>query len=80
MKKLTRFKDRMLKLNIKLEFVGNYPWIYLDKINDNKITEKFQAEHGFCIGFYPIRINQHFEFTDIKEIFKVIRKYRHLRT
>jgi len=77
MEKLTIFRSRMQKLDINLEFVGNYPWIYLYKVNDNKVIEKFAAEHGFCIGFQPIRPGQHFDFTDIKEILKIIRKYRH---
>lgn len=76
MEKLTIFRNRMSRIGINLEFIGNYPWIYLDKVNGHKITEKFQANHGFCIGFQPIRPGQTFDFTDITEIFKIIRKYK----
>jgi hypothetical protein len=73
--KLINFKNRLEKLTINLEFVVNYPWVYLDKINGIKVNEKFEAEHGFCIGFAPIKLNGEFKFTNIKEIFKIIRKY-----
>ena len=74
--KIIIFSNRLQKLNIILEFVANLPWIYLDKINGLKVTEKFNANHGFCVGFVPNKINAKFEFTDIKEMFKLIRKYK----
>jgi hypothetical protein len=33
------------------------------------------GDHGFTIAFYPIRKDQELQFTDIGEIFKLIRKY-----
>ena len=41
MDKLETFIRRLSKLNINIELVGNYPWIYLDKINNKKVVEKF---------------------------------------
>jgi hypothetical protein len=73
--KLTIFVERLKKININLELVGNYPWIYIDKINGKRVTEKFRAEHGFTIAFLPIRNNQEIILTDLNEIFKLIRKY-----
>jgi hypothetical protein len=73
--KLTVFVDRMKKLGIEVKLAGNFPWIYLDEINGKRVTEKFQADHGFTIGYYPIREGQEFRFSDIGEIFKLIRKY-----
>lgn len=72
---LTKFVDRLHNINIHLELVGNYPWIYIDKINGKKVTEKFQGNHGFTISFLPIRLNQKMKLTDNTEIFKLIRKY-----
>lgn len=74
--KLDVFIKRLSKLNIDVKLSGNYPWIYIDSINGKRVTEKFHAEHGFTVGFQPIRVGQEFEFTDIKEIFKLIRKYK----
>ena len=66
----------MTKLGIECEFVGNFPWIYLDKINGKRVTERFCGNHGFTIAFLPIREGQKMNLTDIGEIMKVVRKYR----
>lgn len=70
------FINRLKKIGITVELVGNYPWIYLHKVNGKRVTERFQANHGFTIAFHPIRKSQLFKFTDLKEIFKIIRKYK----
>ena len=69
------FINRMKKLNIKIELIGNYPWIYIDKINGKQVVEKFQGNHGFTIAFLPIKKEEKIKFTDIREIFSLIRKY-----
>lgn len=69
------FIKRMKKLNIEIELLGNYPWIYIDKINGKKIKEKFRGNHGFTIAFLPIRKDEKMKFTDIAEIFRLVRKY-----
>lgn len=73
--KLIIFLNRIKKLGIDIELVGNYPWIYIYKINDKLVTEKFKSDHGFTIAFLPIRKEQQLEFTNIGEIFELIRKY-----
>lgn len=75
MNKLNIFTKRLSKLNIHLTYFANYPWIYLNEINYNKVKEKFESEHGFVVGYTPIRPNEEFQFTDITEIFKLLRKY-----
>lgn len=70
--KITIFVERLSKIGINIELAGNYPWIYLRKVNDNRVQETYLANHGFTIGF----INKDFVFTDLKEIFKIIRKYK----
>lgn len=75
MNKLEKFINRLEKLNISLELAGNYPWIYITKINNKSVSEKFESEHGFIIGYSPIKENQEFKFSDEKEIFKLIKKY-----
>lgn len=74
MNKIELFVSRLKKIKIDIELVGNFPWIYIDKINCKKITEKFKGNHGFTIAFFPIKEDQEIEFTDINEIFKLIRK------
>jgi hypothetical protein len=75
MEKLDKFIQRMEKIGVKIRLSMNYPWIYITDINGIRVTETFKAEHGFTIAFMPIRLNQELEFTDIKEIFKLIKKY-----
>ena len=73
--KLTIFVERLNKINIKIELVTNYPWVYINKINGKRVVEHFQADHGFTIAFLPLRADKELRFTDISEIFKLIRKY-----
>lgn len=75
MEKLDVFVKRMKKLGIDIQLIANYPWIYLDKVNGNKVKEKYMADWGFTIAFLPIRRDKELQFTDINEIFKIIRKY-----
>lgn len=75
MDKITTFCERLDKIGIKVKLTGNYPWIYLDTVNGNRVKEKFHANHGFTIAFLPLK-NQEFNFTDITYIFKIIRKYK----
>ena len=78
LEKLHTFRKRMEKLGIELDMWSNYPWIYIHSVNGNVVKpgDYFHANHGFTIGFHPIKPNQVFEFTDITEIFKLIRKYK----
>ena len=72
--KLEVFINRLSKIGIKVEYFSNYPWIYIDKINGKQVIDRFYGNHGFTIMFVPIR-GSSCEFTDIGEIFKLIRKY-----
>jgi DNA-dependent RNA polymerase auxiliary subunit epsilon len=76
MDKIQIFKNRLNKIGIEINLTGNFPWIYLDTVNGNKVKEKFMANHGFTIAFLPLKSDKQLEFTDIKEIFNIIRKYK----
>lgn len=74
--KLDTFVKRLKKIGIEVKLSGNFPWIYLDEICGKRVTETFQANHGFTVMFLPGRTDSPVsEFTDIKEIFNLIRKY-----
>lgn len=73
MNEIDKFIRRLAKIGITVTMVGNYPWIYIDTINGKKVTEKFQGNHGFAVFF--LQIKKGVRVTDIKEIFKLIRKY-----
>jgi len=74
--KLNTLKNRLSKLGIEIDIWCNYPWIYLHSVNGNKVKEKLDSEHAFTIAFLPVRVDRPFYFTNIKEMFKIIRKYR----
>lgn len=75
---LDRLILRLEKINIKIELAGNYPWIYLDKVNGNKIKKEdyYLGNWGFTIAFLPTKPNKEMELTDIKKVFEIIRKYK----
>ena len=74
--KITRFVERLKKIGIDVKLSGNFPWVYIDEICGIRVTETFEANHGFTLIFLPGRNDSPVsEFTDIEEIFKLIRKY-----
>lgn len=75
MNPLTKLVERLRKIGVEIECIGNYPWIYLTKVNGKRVIEKFRANHGFTLAFAAIKPGQETRFTDIEEIFKIIRKY-----
>jgi len=75
--KIKVFVERLKKIGIEVKLIGNYPWVYINEINGVRVTEKFAGNHGFTIIFLPVRNDSPpSEFTDIKETFKLIRKYK----
>jgi len=57
--------NRLKKININIELFGNYPWVYIDSVNNNRIKkEDHNTDHGFDITF-----------ENNKNIFVIIRKY-----
>jgi hypothetical protein len=75
---INRLVPRLKKIGVNVELVGNYPWIYLEKVNGNRVKREdfFLGNHGFTIAFLPIRKDQKMELTDIKKVFEIIRKYK----
>ena len=72
------FVNRMKRIGIELELMGNVPWIYLRKVNGNKVLpEDYNANHGYTIAWYPVRLGEKVHLdNDLKRTFKIIRKYR----
>lgn len=72
--RISIFISRMKKCGVEIELAGNVPWIYLRKVNGNSIKERYLANHGFTVAF--LNSSNGVVFTDISEIFKIIRKYK----
>lgn len=74
--KIGVFVERLKKIGIEVKLTGNYPWVYIDEICGKRVTEKFEGNHGFTLIFLPGRNDSPpSDFTDIRETFKLIRKY-----
>ena len=72
------FINRMKRIGIKLDLVSNIPWIYLYKVNGNRVQpEDYNANHGYTIAWYPVKVGEKVHLDgDLKRTFKVIRKYK----
>lgn len=70
---INSFVERLAKLGIDVSLQGNYPWIYLYKINDTGVTEKFMANHGWTV--FILKQDGTYYMPDRKAAFKLIRKY-----
>jgi hypothetical protein len=75
MENLQTLINRLKKNNINLELISNYPWIYLCKVNGKQVKEKHLSKYGYTIGFMPFNKNKSFNFTELSQLFKIIRKY-----
>lgn len=75
---LSKLKNRLALININIEYLGNYPWVYLDSVNGNRVKrEDYTTNHGYTIAYLPIRDDEEIEFAEsIESIFKIIRKYK----
>lgn len=73
---LNRFLSRIRSINIDIELTSNIPWVYIYKINNKVVTEKYKSEHGFVIGYIPTKPKDKFRFSDTTEIFKLLKKYK----
>lgn len=74
MRPIKIFRDRLLNIGIEINFIGNYPWIYLDTINGIKVKGAFLGDHGFTAFWSPIKLGESTKITDISEVFKKIRE------
>jgi hypothetical protein len=77
MDELQIFINRLSKIGIKVQFVANYPWIYLDRVQNKMVQGTFQGNHGFTAFFLRIRNDDpvKYRITDISTVFKKIREY-----
>ncbi|MCK9476562.1 MAG: hypothetical protein M0R46_11615 [Candidatus Muirbacterium halophilum] len=73
---LCRMMDRLKKVGVDLELAGNYPWVYINKINGKYVKENFQSDHGFVLCFSPKTTNGDYSFAyGFTDAFNLIRKY-----
>ena len=63
---------RLRTIGIEIEFIANYPWVYLDSVNGVKVTGTHMARHGFT-SFMISGANDKYIFYS-EETFKKIRE------
>lgn len=68
------FVEKLKNIGIDVELVGNYPWVYLDKVNGKKVNGRFQANHGFTAFYIGVKMDSSDKFSDIRQVFKKIRE------
>lgn len=69
--KIGRLVNRLEKIGIQVELIGNFPWVYLDKVNGIKVTEKYMGRHGFTAFFLykdPVWSDRKVVFNKIREM------------
>lgn len=71
---IEKLVKRLEKINVKIELVSNFPWIYIYSINNIIVKEKNKSEHGFVIGYHSLK-DEAINLTYSKEMFKLIKKY-----
>ena len=73
---ISRFVRRLARIGIDVELTGNYPWIYLNKVNGKKVKGKFYGQHGFTAFMLDIKYESDtpVKFTDIGKVFSKIRE------
>ena len=78
MNEIEIFVNRMKKIGIELELIGNFPWIYLNKVNGNTVKEEdWTANYGYTIAWTGARYGDKPHLAkDIKRTFEIIRKYK----
>lgn len=69
MYKIKSFVEKLAKIGIKVELVGNLPWVYLDTVNGARVTERFGGNHGFTVFMWGNDVT----WTDRRYAFKKIR-------
>lgn len=74
MEEITKLVQRLERIGIKIELVGNLPWVYLASINEKAVTEKLNSEYGYTICY----INDSVRWINTKLMFNLIRKYTKL--
>ena len=70
---IDKFVNRLNHIGIEVTLTANYPWVYLETVNNKKIKENFCANHGFTAFFMPIDNKQKVRFSDRRAVFSKIR-------
>lgn len=68
---IANFVQRLKRIGVDVELVGNYPWVYMTKVNGVPVTETFQSLHGFTAFHLVV---EDFKWSDRRKVFAKIRE------
>jgi len=71
MNKIDKFVVRLKRIGINIQLSANYPWIYLDSVNNKEIWDTFRADHGFTAFFF---VKDDITWSNRRAVFKKIRE------
>lgn len=66
-----RLQRRLSCIGVDIELKGNFPWIYMWKVNGTVVDEIVGANHGFCIGYSESKF-----LSNTKALFEKIRELK----
>ncbi|MEA3280204.1 MAG: hypothetical protein U9Q38_06365 [Thermodesulfobacteriota bacterium] len=67
------FVERLDAIGITVTLSGNFPWVYMDTVNGERVLETYKANHGFTAFF--MTADTRYKFSDRREVFRAVRKY-----
>ena len=70
---IDKFVNRLNRIGIEVTLTANYPWVYLETVNNKKIKEKYMSKYGYTIFFLPIDNKRKVKFIDRRAVFRKIR-------
>ena len=70
---INKFVERLKKIGVNVELMGNYPWIYLHKVNGIRVQGTFMANHGFSAFTLGVNDGVH-RISDRRVLFNKIRE------
>ena len=76
MNRAERFCLRLQRIGITVELMGNFPWIYLRKVNGIEVQERFGGNHGFTAFMLHGRTGE-VRWTDRQRVFIKVRELVH---
>lgn len=74
MEEVVRFVERLKRIGIKVELLGNYPWVYLHKVNGNEVAGKFESDHRFTAFIIPPNPTKPIRMTNVRKVFQKVRE------
>ena len=71
---ISSFVTRLEKMGISVTLLGNYPWVYLDTVNEKTVQGTYMSDHKFTVFMIATKPGDPDKIMDLSTIFKKIRE------